>query len=91
VCMSFLYLHKAEGSECSATFHPGGTTKFHLHERVSSCNVYNWCADNTVVANEENLNHTIVLSRDAHSITFTTCYDNVTYKSACNGKIINCP
>ncbi|XP_053536405.1 uncharacterized protein LOC108266018 isoform X2 [Ictalurus punctatus] len=90
ICIYFLWLHKVEGNDCSAKSDPNGMT-FHLLEDVASCNEYNWCVDNTVVANEDHFNDMMVLSKDRRSITFKTCPNNLTYKNVCNGKIINCP
>ncbi|KAF4088509.1 hypothetical protein AMELA_G00082900 [Ameiurus melas] len=89
ICIYFLWLHKVEGSDCSAKSDPNGVT-FHLRDDVASCDEFNWCVNNTVVANEDHFNATMVHSKDRRSITFKTCYHNVTYKNVCDGKIINC-
>ncbi|KAF7708233.1 hypothetical protein HF521_017290 [Silurus meridionalis] len=90
IFLYFLFLQKVEGSRCFTAPYPNYRT-FLLNESVSPCNEYSWSVDKTVVANEIDFNHTMVLSRDSRGITFKTCHHNVAYKNVCDGRTIDCP
>ncbi|XP_058255251.1 uncharacterized protein LOC131359394 isoform X2 [Hemibagrus wyckioides] len=90
ICMSFLWFHKVNPSDCFTATSNSAATTFDLHENLTTSTDYVWLVNNTVVAREDQ-HHPMVLSSSPRSITFKTCYVNVSYRNVFNGKVINCP
>ncbi|KAB5587105.1 hypothetical protein PHYPO_G00009080 [Pangasianodon hypophthalmus] len=90
-CLSVLFLPGAEAQACYGEQYLNSTTKFHINETVPVSQEYSWSVNDIVQANDESLNNTTVQSRGPRYVVFKDCYENVTYRSAHNGKTINCP